>query len=186
MRPRNLVAGTALTAALALVALPGLAGSQHLSPDRPFEAVAFQQITTDASDGGSTLTIDPIEAALRSANALTPESSLVEAGRSTAPAVARPKFSVPVVDAAFDIKPPRYTLKGVATFYDNGTTAMRLPRGTVIRVCGPTGRCLDRVVSDWGPTAGTSRIIDLYRPDFFAICACPSWSGTMQVTVGVY
>ena len=29
-------------------------------------------------------------------------------------------------------KPPKYTLTGGATFYDNGTTAMRLPRGTVV------------------------------------------------------
>jgi hypothetical protein len=83
------------------------------------------------------------------------------------------------------IKPPRYSLTGVATFYDAGFTAMRLPRGTVIRVCGPGG-CLERVINDYGPVAGTNRIIDLYRPDFFAVCGCPSWSGTVWVTVGVY
>ena len=32
----------------------------------------------------------------------------------------------------------------------------------------------------------TGRIVDLYTPDFFAICGCPSWSGTTQVTVSVY
>ena len=62
---------------------------------------------------------------------------------------------------------------------------MRLPTGTVIRVCG-AGGCLERVVNDYGPTAGTSRIIDLYRPDFFAVCGCSSISGTTTVTVGVY
>jgi hypothetical protein len=185
VRPRNLVAGTALTAALALVALPGLVDSRTTSHDRPLEATAFQQVL-NASQGGSSLTIDPLDVALRSANALTTDSRLVEAGRGGKVTVSKPKFSVPGVTAGYDIKPPRYTLKGVATFYDNGTTAMRLPRGTIIRICGPTGRCIDRVVTDYGPIAGTARIVDLYRPDFFAICACPSWAGTMKVTVGVY
>jgi hypothetical protein len=185
VRPRNLVAGTALTAALALVALPGLVDSRTTSHDWSLEASAFQQVM-NASRGGSSLTIDPLDDALRSANALTSDSRMAEAGSGASVVVPRPRFSVPAVTADYDIKPPRYTLKGVATFYDNGTTAMRLPRGTVIRICGPTGRCIDRVVNDYGPIAGTARIIDLYRPDFFAICACPSWSGTMKVSVGVY
>jgi hypothetical protein len=40
-------------------------------------------------------------------------------------------------------------------------------------------------VNDYGPRS-TSRMIDLYRPDFFAICGCASWSGTTKVTVYVY
>jgi len=79
---------------------------------------------------------------------------------------------------------PRYTLTGGATFYDNGTTAMRLPRGTVVKICG-NGGCIVRVVNDYGPQK-KSRVVDLYRPDFFAICGCGSWSGTTQVTVYVY
>jgi len=79
---------------------------------------------------------------------------------------------------------PRYTLSGGATFYDNGTTAMRLPRGTKVRICGKGG-CIDRVVNDYGPQK-KSRVVDLYRPDFFAICGCPSYAGTTQVTVSVY
>ena len=47
-------------------------------------------------------------------------------------------------------KPPRYTLTGFATFYDNGTTAMRLPRGTLVVICGGGG-CIERVVNDYGP-----------------------------------
>ena len=185
MRPRNLVAGTALTAALALVALPGLVDSRTPGPDRPIEAVAFQQVY-NASAGGSTVAIASLDDALRSAGSLTQESRLVEPAKGGKVAIAKPTFNQPLSAAGYDIKPPRYKLSGVATFYDNGTTAMRLPHGTVIRVCGPTGRCLDRVVSDYGPIAGTNRIIDLYRPDFFAICACGSWSGTVKVTVSVY
>jgi hypothetical protein len=84
-------------------------------------------------------------------------------------------------------KPPKYKLHGVASFYDNGTTAMRLPRGTVVVICGKAG-CIQRRVSDYGPNAAVhpDRIVDLYRADFFRICGCGSWSGTTQVTVSVY
>ena len=84
-------------------------------------------------------------------------------------------------------EPPRYTLSGYASFYDNGTTAMRLPRGTVVRICGDGG-CIVRTVNDYGPSASFRpvRIVDLYRPDFFAVCGCGSWSGTTTVTVAVY
>jgi hypothetical protein len=185
VRPRTLVAGAALTAALALVALPGLAGSQTRSPYRPVEAAAFQAISIDASDDGSSQTIGPLDDALRSADSLTTSSQLIEPGARALKPVVRPKTVQPAVSAAFSIKPPRYTLKGFASFYDNGTTAMRLPRGTVIRICGPGG-CVERVVNDYGPVAGTARIVDMYRPDFFAVCGCPSFSGTIAVSVGIY
>jgi hypothetical protein len=185
VRPRNLVAGTALTAALALVALPGFVDSRVPSRDWPIDAAAFQQVTT-ASDGGSSLTIGPLDDAQRSADALTAESRLIEPGAGVKIPVSKPKFSMPSSAADYDIKPPRYKLKGTATFYDNGTTAMRLPRGTIIRICGPTGTCIDRVVNDYGPWAGSDRIVDLYRPDFFKVCGCPSWAGTAKVTVSVY
>jgi hypothetical protein len=185
VRPGYLVAGAALTAALALVALPGLVGSQTPSQDRPLEAAAFQAVTVLATQGGSSTTIDRLDDARRSANVMSADSTFQEPGARRVRPVVRPKVYQPASAAAYSIKPPRYTLKGTATFYYNGTTAMRLPRGTVIRICG-AGGCLERVVDDYGPTAGTGRIIDLYRPDFFAVCGCPSYSGTTTVTVGVY
>ena len=185
MRPGYLVAGVALTAALALVALPGLAGSRTPSQDRPLEAAAFQAVTVLATQGGSSAAIAQLDYARRSANVMSADATFQEAGVRKAKPVVRPKVYQPAATAKYAIKPPRYALKGTATFYDNGTTAMRLPRGTVIRVCG-AGGCLERVVTDYGPTAGTSRIIDLYRPDFFAVCGCPSYAGTTTVSVGVY
>ena len=175
----------ALTAALALVAVPGLVSSRTPSSYTPLAAAAFQVFSTTASDGGSSQAIGPLDAVYASANQLTADAQFIELGAGAARAIVRPRTVQPDVTAGFSIKPPRYSLSGTATFYDNGTTAMRLPRGTVIRVCGPGG-CVERVVSDYGPTAGTSRIIDLYRPDFFAVCGCPSWSGTAKVTVGIY
>ena len=41
-------------------------------------------------------------------------------------------------------------------------------------------------INDYGPVAGTGRIIDLYKPDFFKICGCASWSGVTTVKVHVY
>lgn len=87
-------------------------------------------------------------------------------------------------DASSIRKAARYTLTGGATFYDNGTTAMRLPRGTVVVICGKGG-CIERVVNDYGPQK-QSRVVDLYRPDFFAICGCGWYAGTTTVTVYVY
>ena len=38
---------------------------------------------------------------------------------------------------------------------------MRLPRGTIVIMCGDGG-CVERVVNDYGPVK-KSRIVDLYR-----------------------
>lgn len=177
-----------LSAALALVAAPGIVGSRTPSPVRAIEAAAFQPLQIDAS-GVTTSVIAADDPALRSANALDDSASFVEPAGPTAaaqPARAAAR-SQPVPGFSMTIKPPRYTLKGVASFYSNGTTAMRLPAGTTIRVCG-AGGCLDRVVNDYGPSASLkpTRIIDMYEPDFFRICGCPSWSGLTQVTVSIY
>jgi hypothetical protein len=174
-----------LTAALALVALPGLAGSRITHPIEPIPAGAFQQIQDFANGQRSTVSIEALDAAHGSDGALTVDTAIVERGAAPNPGPTRRA----VIDqrdpnAASVRKPPRYTLTGYATFYDNGTTAMRLPRGTVIIICGGGG-CIERVVNDYGPQK-PSRIVDLYRPDFFAICGCPWFSGEVKVTVLVY
>lgn len=177
-----------LSAALALVAAPGLVGSQTPSPVRAVEAAAFQPLQIDASSV-ITPVIAPDDPALRSANVLDGSASFSEPAAPTA-SLAPVQAAVrtqPIPVFSSSIKPPRYTVKGVASFYNNGTTAMRLPAGTVIRVCGAAA-CLDRVVNDYGPSASfkPARIIDLYMPDFFKICGCPSWSGVTEVTISVY
>ncbi len=96
----------------------------------------------------------------------------------------RAKVDQPDGSAGSSRKPARYHLTGTATFYNEGLTAMRLPRGTTVIVCGGAG-CLERIITDYGPQT-PSRIIDLDKQDFFKICGCASWSGTTQVTVYVY
>jgi hypothetical protein len=182
------VACAVLSAALALVAAPGIVGSRTPSPVRAIEAAAFQPLQNDAS-GVTTSVVAAADPALRSANALDASARFAEP-LPGAPAISLARVAVrsqPIPGFTATIKPPKHTLKGVASFYDNGTTAMRLPAGTIIRVCGARA-CLDRVVNDWGPSAAITptRIIDMYRPDFFAVCGCPSWSGLSQVTVSIY
>ena len=174
-----------LSAALALVALPGLAGSRVPSAVEPVPAGAFQPYSVPASESRSPLKIAGLDHAFLSVGPVIPTSTFVEPGEDwRAGPTERVALDQPDGSAASVRKPEKYTLTGKATFYDNGTTAMRLPRGTVVVVCAKGG-CLERVVNDYGPQK-PERIIDLYRPDFFKICGCPSWSGVINVTVYVY
>ena len=183
-----------LTAALALVALPGLAGSRAPSPIEPVPAGAFQQLTIPADDSRSTASISVADDVYVSAGPIDEQTVIVEPDATTSDAATgrttadQPKSSASSLRkgarSATVHGTPRKVLSGGATFYDNGTTAMRLPRGTVVKICGKGG-CIVRVVNDYGPQK-KSRVVDLYRPDFFAICGCPSYAGTTQVTVYVY
>lgn len=185
MRPSSTVAGAVLTAALALGALPGLAGSHEPSPDRPIDAAAFRQVILATTIDRSTAPIASLDAAQGSAGFLQTATTFVDGAGSRSLVPTRLRVTLPHAAAASSPKPPRYTVSGTASFYSNGTTAMRLPRGTTIVVCG-AGGCLQRVINDYGPAAYTNRVIDMYKPDFFAICGCGSWSGLTQVTIRVY
>jgi len=175
----------ALTAALTLGALPGLAGSREPSREPTYDAASFRDVILAMAGDRSIGTISAPDSTYAAAGELAPADQL---GDGPPPpgvaAAARPTMSVPGVPAGWEWKEPRYTLSGYATFYDNGTTAMRLPRGTVVVVCGNAG-CIERVVNDYGPQKEI-RIVDLYRPDFFRICGCGWWAGTTWVTVRVY
>jgi hypothetical protein len=184
VRPFTIAASAALIAALALVAVPPIAGSRTPSRSPAIDAAAFRQILPIATEGGSTPRVGPLDPAYRSAGSLAVDGYYVQPGAPLRQPK-RPRVDQPEQQAEMAWKPGRYTMTGYATFYDHGTTAMRLPRGTIIRVCG-AGGCLERTVTDYGPSAKGGRIIDLYRPDFFKVCGCPSWSGTTKVTVHVY
>src|SRR3974390_2227682 len=183
MRRRAVVVAAALIAAAALIGLPAPASSTAPSPAGAQQAATFLQVAiptgVPASSPAATL-----DAALRSDGYLGAATQLVERGSAPSGPPKRPSVTQPSVSAGMDWKPPLYKLTGTATFYDNGTTAMRLPMGTVVRICGAAG-CILPTVDDYGPQS-TSRLIDMYRPDFFAICGCASWSGTTTVTVSVY
>ena len=187
MRPSRTVARAALTAVLALGALPGLAGSHEPGRDQPIAAALFGQVflaTTRDRQGTGDIVFD---AAGQSDGVLDVFQPFAELGpgEPTAPDD-RAQPSLHAASAGWTWKKPRYTLSGYASFYDFGTTAMRdVPRGTTIVICGAAG-CIEKIVSDYGPAKTTGRIIDMYRPDFFRICGCGSWSGTTWVSVRVY
>jgi hypothetical protein len=183
MRRRTVVAGAALIAALALAGLPAPAGSHVPSPVSGTAQAAFTSVVISAdapahSGGGLA---DP---ALASAGALSASAVFTEPGRKVKVPRRRPAVDQPAAPQGKVWKEPLYTVTGEATFYHHGSTAMRLPRGTVVVICGDGG-CIQRTITDYGPQS-KSRIVDLYAPDFFAICGCPSWSGTTRVTVSVY
>lgn len=184
MRRKLVVAIAAMVAAVAFASVPAPAASQPASIPRELDASAFQRITL-AGVPRPARAIDGLEAGLRSEGFDAGVARFAEFGVAPDGPVDRPRVDQPASAVGTAWKPPRYTVAGYATFYDHGTTAMRLPRGTVVRICGE-GACIERVITDYGPHAVKGRIVDLYRPDFFAICGCEWFAGTSWVTVSVY
>ncbi|HXI79699.1 MAG TPA: hypothetical protein VNM34_02655 [Verrucomicrobiae bacterium] len=187
MRPSQMVAGAALTAALALGALPGIVGSAGPTPATVLDPSAFQSVQVPAF-AAADFPVGPLDRGRASAGRIDDATVLTEPGNAPVRVVAgRPRVSLPTPPSGSALKPPRYKISGYATFYDNGTTAMRIPRGTTVIICG-AGGCIERVINDYGPaaSAGLGRIVDLYTPDFFSICGCPWFAGTTWVTVSVY
>jgi hypothetical protein len=187
MRPSGTVARAALTAVLALGALPGLVGSHEAGRDQPIDAASFGQIflaTTRDRQSSGAIAFDATGQSDGVLDVFEPFAELGP-GEPTGPDQrAQPNLGAAALGWTW--KKPRYTLSGYASFYDFGTTAMRdVPRGTTIVICGAAG-CIEKIVSDYGPVKSTGRIIDMYRPDFFRICGCGSWSGTTWVSVRVY
>lgn len=64
--------------------------------------------------------------------------------------------------------------------------AARMPKGTILRVCGPLA-CTVGAVSDRGPRRDIfpDRIVDLSRARFARVCGNPELLGTCDVTVTV-
>ena len=151
----------------------------------PVPAAAFQSLSVPASVSSTPMSIAGLDGGFLSAGFVHEAAPFIEPGEAPESGpTGRARVLQPTPDSHSSRKPPKYTLRGEATFYDHGTTAMRLPRGTIGIICGGGG-CIERVVNDYGPQT-SSRIVDLYRPDFFEICGCPSWSGVVDVTVHVY
>ncbi|MEO5940613.1 MAG: hypothetical protein ABIZ72_06520, partial [Candidatus Limnocylindrales bacterium] len=163
------------------------AGSAGPMPASVIDPTAFQSVQVPAFTS-TALAVDPLDGAFRAASPIDATTPLTEPGKEPKRVIStRPSVTVPAPGSGSALKPPRYRLTGFATFYDHGTTAMRIPRGSTVIICGGGG-CVERVINDYGPaaSAGLGRIVDLYTPDFFTICGCPSWSGTTVVTVSVY
>jgi hypothetical protein len=183
MRRRSIVAIAALIVAVAMVGLPAPAGSTVPSPVREPAPGAFSSVTLPAAASGASGAAG-VAVAPPAAGRVEATTAFTEHGDAPAVPSSRPNVDQPLAASGEGWKEARQVLHGEATYYDNGTTAMRLPRGTVVRICGDGG-CIERVVNDYGPQK-KSRVVDLYRPDFFAVCGCGSWNGVTTVTVYVY
>jgi hypothetical protein len=178
----------ALIAALALAGLPGPAGSRTTTATRDLQPASFTSVIIPAdalAPGARVLSGDAVDVPQDAPVAPVADATYTETGDSPRAPAARPRVAQPVARAGEAWTKPKRVMTGFASFYDNGTTAMRLPRGTVLRICGDGG-CIERTVTDYGPSAKGGRLIDMDRPDFFKICGCASWSGTTEVTVSVY
>ena len=90
MRRLRFVAGLALIAALATVAVPGSAGSQGFSPLATVAPGLFQPVEVGASVQGSVMTIQPLDPGARSDGILDQGSTLFEPAQRTEPPQARP------------------------------------------------------------------------------------------------
>lgn len=119
----------------------------------------------------------------------------VTASRTTAPRAS----VVPVVATDTRVAPRRTapdrdssgaTLYGRASWVraslGAGYMAARMPRGTVLRVCGPLA-CFTGKVNDYGPSRRLhpDRIVDLSRARFAKVCGDPETLGTCAVRVWV-
>ena len=94
--------------------------------------------------------------------------------------------------AAHSVAPPpepkpvavtRGTASWVAPKWGRDYLAMRLPKGTHVRICAVT--CWDAVVVDYGPAKRTGRIADIAVERWEAIVGKPRSRGLATVTVEV-
>src|SRR5262245_55882401 len=106
MRPSRTVARAVLTAALALGALPGLAGSHQSSPERPIDAAAFRQVNLASSLDRSGASIAALDAAALSAATLDDTSKFSEGADARLTFAGRVKATLPSVSPAWSWKPP--------------------------------------------------------------------------------
>ncbi|HEY6058590.1 MAG TPA: hypothetical protein VIV06_11190 [Candidatus Limnocylindrales bacterium] len=202
MRLVAILAGAAVIAGLTLVAAPGSAGSR--APMRPnVDPAVLQPLRVVGSR------------VVTRAGAMVPRARLAAtapaASYSGAPAqpvpvlndfVGSPSDDAPALPNAAVVRRPvaerphapqpapvageTIVLHGIASWYDNGTTAMRWTRGAHVRICGPGG-CVLRRVTDYGPDGRLhpERVVDLMPVDFVAVCGCSPRIGLTTVTVEI-
>jgi hypothetical protein len=168
VRPRNVVARVAIVAALALVAVPGMAGSAPPSALAPVDPALFRAVEVGSIE--RTVTSTQLDPAFRSDGALDEESLLLE------PAIEielpeRPEIDQPTAPTGV-IKVPVWRFDREVSFYGPGfygkrtacglayTTTLQgvahrtLPCGTKVTFRNPAnGRTITVPVIDRGPYA---------------------------------
>lgn len=125
---------------------PGLAVSPHSAANTPVRSPARQP--------------DPISApAVAEAHSV---ASVPIPSRGDGPTSEQAQVARPVMGGGIG-----YAVPSLGRYY----LAMRLPRGTLVRICGPGG-CLKRTVTDYGPSRKIrpTRLADASYQDWLVIC----------------
>ncbi|MGH2473686.1 MAG: septal ring lytic transglycosylase RlpA family protein [Candidatus Limnocylindrales bacterium] len=99
MRRLRVVAGTALIAVLAAVAVPGPVGSWVPSPTGTPSADLFASVEMAAYVRGPAMTIKPLDPRFRSDGVLDQRSTMFEPAHATEPTKARPEVARPEAQA---------------------------------------------------------------------------------------
>lgn len=167
-RPR-VVASTALIALLALVAVPGSAGSRVPNPESQADPDLFKTVEVAALVRGTEVTIQPPDPGARSAGNLDQGSTLFEPAQRTEPVQAPVRGAQPQPNAGFiDKNPwrwdgnvswygPRFYGHRTACGYAMTTSLLgvahrSLPCGALVTFRNPAnGRTLTVPVVDRGP-----------------------------------
>jgi hypothetical protein len=166
----------ALTAVLALVAVPGTVGSQGQTLIEPASAEIFTTVSIDASLRGPMMTTQPLDPGARSAGNLDQGSILFEPALRNEPPRARSSATPPKPDRGTVRKNPWRTDPEISWFgpglYGNGTACGHKMTKTLVGVahrtlpCGSLvtfrshGHTITAPVVDRGPFV-SGRIFDL-------------------------
>lgn len=169
MRRPSVVASTALIAFLALVAVPGSAGSRVPNPESQVRPDLFKRVEVAALVRGTEMTIPPPDPGARSAGNLDQGSTLFEPAQRTEPLPASSRDAQPQPAAGSIDKNPWRWDSNVSwygpTFYGKrtacglamsqallGVAHRSLPCGTLITFRNPeNGRSITLPVVDRGP-----------------------------------
>jgi hypothetical protein len=193
-RPR-VVASTALIVLLALVAVPGQAGSRVPNPEAQVNPDLFKRVEVAALVRGTAVMIPPLDPGARSAGNLDQGSTLYEPTQQTEPTPAPLRDAQPEPQAESLSKNPWRWDTNVSwygpTFYGKrtacglamteglvGVAHRTLPCGTMITFRNPAnGRSLTLPVVDRGPYVG-GRQWDLTGGACIALGHC--YTGSFQ------
>jgi hypothetical protein len=99
VRRKNVVASVALTAILALVAVPGLVGSRVPRPVAPVDPGLFRQVEVATLSRGMAMTIQPLDPGARSAGYLDRRSIVIEPDLRSEPPTALVRPAQPLARA---------------------------------------------------------------------------------------
>lgn len=186
-----MVAGAALTVALAMVAVPGSVGSAAPTPAEPIDEAIFREVDAALLSGATVATIPQLDPAYRSDGSIDASSTLTEPLDVPAvpdrPALDQPESRVRVINLNVWRYDPEISFYGPG-FYGRrtacglaytttivGVAHRSLPCGTMVRFRNPyNGRELTVPVIDRGPYVA-GRTWDLSGAACRALGHC--WTG---------